>query len=66
MCLYKITLCYYGENHTFFTHSSSPRKAILNSIFKLEKKMEREKGSLPIYFLNRGNDGRVRVEEVKR
>jgi len=39
---YKVTLCWFGENHEFFTSTTSKSQALRNSIFKLAKKLQRD------------------------
>lgn len=61
--LYKVTLCYYGENFSFFRHASTRDQAANFAIRGLEKKKGYMAGTLLSYFS--GDKDNKRIEEVK-
>lgn len=55
---YKVTLNWYGEIHTFYTSSTTKRKALSNAMIQLAKELVRSNYSVRQYF----NDGKDKYE----
>ena len=49
---YHITLNYFGEIHTFYTHSKCVEGALKNAISRLAKKIGRYRNSILFYFID--------------
>uniref|UniRef100_A0A6M3LSC1 Uncharacterized protein n=1 Tax=viral metagenome TaxID=1070528 RepID=A0A6M3LSC1_9ZZZZ len=62
MNLFKVTLNYYGELHTFYTHTLSQSQALRNARLKLEMKLRKVKNSLIVYF--NGDKDNFKVEKI--
>jgi len=59
---YKVTLCWYGENHEFYTSTTDKSQALRNGIYKLAQKLKRDLVFIR-YQIYSGN--KYLVEEVR-
>jgi hypothetical protein len=60
--LYKISLCYYGENHKFFKYAFSEKIAENLAVRSLETKLRISKGYLTAYFKSRTDHKKITKE----
>lgn len=62
--LYKGTFNWYGEVHVLYTHAKFQNKAFDNFCVQLSKKLEKNRRSIYIYFLDESKDN-FRIKEVR-